>query len=94
MKRIFSVLAFAAAGALVASAGADAAQAGNSARFQQTAAVMSPMGLAASGGPRDVIDPPSSVDPGMALDPPQTGARMPVFHPPGIDPEGRLILPR
>jgi hypothetical protein len=43
---------------------------------------------------RDVIDPPSSIDPGMTIDPPQTGARMPIVHPPGTEPGGRLILPR
>ena len=42
---------------------------------------------------RDVIEPPSSIDPGMAIDPPQTGARMPVVHPPGTNPGGKLVLP-
>jgi hypothetical protein len=45
-------------------------------------------------GDRDVIDPPSSIDPGMTIDPPQTGARMPIIRSPGMVPGSRLILPR
>jgi len=62
--------------------------------FREIAAVMSPMGIATLDGQRDVIEPPSSIDPGMTLDPPQTGAKMPIVHPPGTTPGSRLILPR
>jgi hypothetical protein len=50
--------------------------------------------LSGPGDQRDVIDPPSSIDPGMTLDPPQTDARMPIIRPPGMGPGSRLILPR
>ena len=90
-----SVFALAVVGALVGSAGAYAAQADNSpSAFEQTAAVVGPIGLGAPDGQRDIIDPPSSIDPGMALDPPETGAKMPIIRPPGAMPGGRLILPR
>jgi hypothetical protein len=96
MKHSLSVLALALSGAVVASAGAYAAQADTSpSAFQTAAAIMGPsMVLTGPGDQRDVIDPPSSIDPGMALDPPQTGAKMPVLHPPGTTPGGRLVLPR
>jgi hypothetical protein len=102
MKHILSVLALAASGALVGSAGAYAAQADNSpgdywppsAYWQTAAAVMGPgVGLETQNGQRDVIEPPSSIDPGMALDPPQTGARMPIIRPPGPPAHG-MVLPR
>jgi len=48
--------------------------------------------LASPGDQRDVIEPPSSIDPGMTLDPPQTGAKMPVIRP-QVAPGGKLILP-
>lgn len=88
-----SVLTLALSGAVVVSAGAYAAQADTPSAYEQIAAVMGPMGIAAPDGQRDVIEPPSSVDPGMALDPPQTGAKMPVIHPPGTVPNGKLMLP-
>jgi hypothetical protein len=95
MKHIIATLALALSGAVVVSAGAYAAQTGQlRSPYEQIAATMGPMGIAAPDGQRDVIEPPSSVDPGMALDPPQTGAKMPVIHPPGTAPSNRLILPR
>jgi hypothetical protein len=95
MEHMMSVFALAVAGALVGSAGAHAAQADNPPNaFEQTAAVMGPIGIGTPDPQRDVIEPPSSIDPGMTLDPPQTGARMPIIHPPGTVPGGRLILPR
>jgi hypothetical protein len=92
-----SIYALALSGVLVASAGAYAAGADNSAKepWQTAAAIMGPsVALSGPGDQRDIIDPPSSIDPGMALDPPQTGARMPIIHPPEMTPGGRLILPR
>ena len=89
-----SPYALALAGALVASAGAYAAEADASHAFIHASAVMGPsLSLSPTDDPREVIPPPSSVDPDMALDPPQSGARMPVIHPPGT-PGGRLVLPR
>ena len=41
-----------------------------------------------------VIEPPSSIDPGMALDPPQTGAKMPIVHPPGAPAHGLVAADR
>lgn len=89
------ILALAMTGALVGSAGANAAWVDNPASaFIQTATLAGPSLMSAfADDQRDVIQPPSSIDPGMALDPPQTGARMPIIHPPGM-PGGRLILPR
>jgi hypothetical protein len=91
----FSIFALALSGAFVASAGAFAAEADNLPEaYTRTAAVMSPsIPLGTADEQREVIQPPSSVDPGMAFDPPQTGARMPIIHPPGTL-GGRLVLPR
>jgi hypothetical protein len=95
MKQMLSIFALALSGVFVASAGAYAAQAhGPVGGYWQTAAVMSPsLGLGSSDNQRDVIEPPSSIDPGMSLDPPQTGAKMPIIRPPGAPAHG-LILPR
>jgi hypothetical protein len=94
MKTI-SLLALVISGAVVASAGAYAAQADNPPEaLVHTASMVGPgIALGAADEQRDVIQPPSSIDPGMALDPPQTGAKMPVIHPPDR-PGGRLVLPR
>jgi hypothetical protein len=94
MKQI-SLFALALSGAIVASAGAYAAEADNpSGTLTQTAATMGgTMALGVPDDQREVIQPPASIDPGMALDPPQTGARMPTIHTPGT-PGGRLILPK
>jgi hypothetical protein len=90
-----SALALALSGAVVVSAGACATQIDTSrSAFKQVAAVMAPMGIAGPDGQRDVIQPPSSVDPGMSLDPPDTGAKMPVIRPPGAMPNNRMLLPR
>jgi hypothetical protein len=97
MEHKMSIFALALSGALVASASAYAAGADNSSisPWQSAAAIMGPsVAYSGSGQQRDVIDPPSSIDPGMTIDPPQTGARMPIIHPPGTEPGGRLILPR
>jgi hypothetical protein len=96
MKYMMSVFALALSGA-VASAGAFAAQADNSQlreTFQHAAAVTPPIGIAVPDTQHDVIEPPSSIDPGMSLDPPQTGAKMLVIRPPATPPGSRLILPR
>ena len=94
MKQM-SILALALSGALVASAGAYAAEVDESpAAVMQTAAIIGPsLALGTGEEQREIITPPSSIDPGMALDPPQTGAKMPIIHPPGT-PGGRLILPK
>jgi hypothetical protein len=95
MKQI-SIFALALSGAFVASAGAYAAEADNlpEAYTHAAAAVIGPsIALGTADEQREVIQPPSSIDPGMALDPPQTGAKMPIIHPPGT-PGGRLVLPR
>lgn len=95
MKHKLSALALAAAGAFAVSVGAHAAQLGTMQRGYLDAAVAGPgFGIGTVGGARDVIEPPSSIDPGMAIDPPQTGARMPVVRPPDAPPVGRLVLPR
>jgi hypothetical protein len=90
-----SIFALAAAGAFVASVGAIAAQVDRlPGAFQQVALVGPAPNLGAANGPRDVIEPPSSVDPGMAIDPPQTGAKMPVIRPQPGPPGGGVIVPR
>jgi hypothetical protein len=95
MKQIISIFALALSGAFAVSAGADAAEVGNPpAFFQQAAAVAGPLvAFVPIDDQREVIQPPSSIDPGMTLDPPQTGAKMPIFHPPDM-PVSRFILPR
>ena len=91
--KTMSLCALALTGALVASAGAHAAENDASHAFIHTAAVMGPsLALAPTDEQHEVIQPPASIDPGMALDPPQTRAKMPIIHPPGT-PGGRLVLP-
>jgi len=95
MERMISVFAVALSGAIVVSAGAYAAGEGSLASGFREAAFVSPsLGPGTVDTQRDVIEPPSSIDPGMALDPPQTGAKMPIIRPQGTIPGGRLILPR
>lgn len=95
MKHTIFVFALALSGAIVVSASGYAARFDTSrGTFQKVAAVLGPMGIAGPDGQRDVISPPSSVDPGMSLDPPDTGAKMPVIHPPGSVPSNRMLLPR
>jgi hypothetical protein len=93
MKPI-SIIALAISGAFVVSASAYAAQDGvPPSVLVQTAAMVGPnLALGNTDEQREVIQPPSSIDPGMALDPPQTGAKMPIIHPPGT-PGGKLVLP-
>lgn len=95
MERIIPVLALAAAGALVvASAGVQAAQVGSlPGNFHQAALISPAPNLGAPDAQREVIQPPSSVDPGMAIDPPETGAKMPILHP-QTAPGGSVIVPR
>lgn len=95
MARMISVVALAAAGAfVVTSASAYAAQVDRSPSAFLEAALIGPApNLGTANGPRDVIEPPSSVDPGMAIQPPQTGAKMPVLHPQPA-PGGGLMVPR
>ena len=94
MKTI-PLIALALSGAVLASAGAYAAQADNPPDVVlQTAAIVGPsIALGTVDEQREVIQPPASIDPGMALDPPQSGAKMPIIHPPGT-PGGRLVMPR
>jgi hypothetical protein len=96
MKQISSILALAASGVLVASAGAYAAQADTPRNGFLRAAIVGPsIGLGSVDAQRDVIEPPSSVDPGMAFDPPSVGAKTPIIRPPAEQtPGGRMILPR
>jgi hypothetical protein len=93
MKHILSVVALAASGALVASASASAAQVDTPSSYLEAALVGPAPGLGSLDSQHDVIQPPSSIDPGMTIDPPHTGAKMPVIHPPGAMPGNRLILP-
>ena len=89
-----SVFALAAAGALVASASAYAAQVDPLPSAFLEAALAGPApNLGTVNSPRDVIEPPASVDPGMAIEPPQTGAKMLVIHPQPT-PGGGMIVPR
>jgi hypothetical protein len=82
-------------GAFVASASALAAQVDNPpSDFQQVLLVEPSTGVGALSGQRDVIDPPSSIDPGMSIDPPQGGGRLLIIHPPGLISNGSPIVPR
>jgi hypothetical protein len=88
-----SYLALALSGALALPAGAYAAGAADSptARWQNVAAGLDPtISSPLVGGQREVIEPPMSIDPGMTIDPPQIGARMPILRPPGAIPGGAL----
>jgi hypothetical protein len=93
MKHILSIIALAASGAFVASANASAAQVDTPSSYVEAALVGPAPGIGSLDSQRDVIQPPSSIDPGMTIDPPQTGAKMPVIHPPGAAPGSRLMLP-
>jgi hypothetical protein len=93
MKHILSIVALAASGAFVASTSAHAAQIDTPSGYWEVALVGPAPGLGSLDSQRDVIQPPSSIDPGMTIDPPQTGAKMPVIYPPGTMPGNRLILP-
>ncbi|HTZ34659.1 MAG TPA: hypothetical protein VMB84_01470 [Stellaceae bacterium] len=90
-----SLFALAVAGAFVASAGAHAAEADKSPQpMLHLAALVGPViQIGTVADQREVIQPPSSIDPGMSLDPPDTGGKMPIIHPPGT-PGGKLVLPR
>jgi hypothetical protein len=90
-------MALAMSGALIASASAFAAPGGDltpPALRQLAAATMGPSGAVEQvADQRDVIEPPSSIDPGMSLDPPNMG-RMRIVPPPSAAPSGRPIMPR
>jgi hypothetical protein len=91
MKHLISVSAFALSGALAV--GAYAAQVeGSPSAFHETALVSPAPNLGTPDSKRDVIEPPSTVDPGMAIDPPETGAKMPIIHPQLVP--GGVIVPR
>jgi hypothetical protein len=92
--KIISVIALSLLGTIDASGGAYAAQADNLPdACVRTAAWTGVSALGSVDEPTDVIQPPSSIDPGMALAPPQTDAMMPIIGMPGTR-EGRPILPR
>jgi hypothetical protein len=74
--------------ALVASYGAATAQ--PSGLFHTTAALIAPAAGMDIGDQREVITPPSDIDPGMTKMPPHTGARMPIIAPP----DGRFGIER
>jgi hypothetical protein len=94
MTHKFPLLALAASGVVLASAVAYAAQSDLSPRILRAAAIMGPgSSLESIADQRDVIEPPSSIDPGMSVDPPQIG-RMRIIPPPAAAPSGRPILPR
>ena len=83
MKYTTILLALALSGAVAVSVSAQAAQTQRPPSAIREAALVGPApNIAALDNQRDVIEPPSSIDPGMAIDPPQTGAKMPVFRPP------------
>ena len=93
MERILALTALALAGIFIA-CGAHAAQANIASGVYEEAAMVPPaMAFGTLDDQHEVIAPPASVDPGMALDPPQTGAKMPVIRPPGTR-DNRMILPR
>jgi hypothetical protein len=52
--------------------------------FRTAAAVIAPAAGAEIADQREVISPPSDIDPHMAIKPPATGARMPVVAPPEL----------
>jgi len=94
MERTTILLTLVLSGAIATSAGVQAAQTERPLGAIREAALVGPTpNIGTLGSQSDVIEPPSSVDPGMAIDPPQTGAKMPVIHPPGI-PGGWFVLPR
>jgi hypothetical protein len=94
MERTLSITALALAGIFVACGAHAGSPSDITAGAFQEAAVVAPLvaiGPAYEQG--DIVTPPASIDPGMALDPPQTGARMPTIHPPGTR-DGKMVLPR
>jgi hypothetical protein len=93
MTHKFSLLALAASGVVLASAVGYAAQGDLSPHMLRAAAVMGPGSIGSVSDQRDVIEPPSSIDPGMSVEPPQVG-RMRIIPPPAAAPSGRPILPR
>ena len=60
--------------------------------YHQAAAVIAPLGTE-PGDQREVIAPPSDVDPQMTIRPPSSSARMPVIAPPEL-PGGRFGIER
>jgi hypothetical protein len=81
MDRTIATTAVAAL-ALVAAYGTASAQ--PSALYRTAAAVIAPQVATEAADQREVILPPSDIDPGMAKQPPTTGARMPIITPPAL----------
>jgi hypothetical protein len=52
--------------------------------FHTAAAVVAPAASIDIGDQREIIAPPSDIDPGMTKMPPHTGARMPIIAPPEV----------
>jgi hypothetical protein len=71
--------------ALVATCGLASAQ--PSTLFRNAAAIVAPVAGADIADQREIIAPPSDIDPGIAMQPPVTGARMPIIAPPAIPSE-------
>jgi hypothetical protein len=93
MKHTTILLALALSGAVAISVSVQAAQTQRPPAAVREAALVGPApNIGAMDTQRDVIEPPSSIDPGMSIDPPQTGAKMPILRPP-ITPGGGVILP-
>jgi hypothetical protein len=93
MKHTTILLALALSGAGTVSVSVQAAQAHRPPGAIREAALVGPApNIAAMDNQRDVIEPPSRIDPGMSIDPPQTGAKMPILRPPAV-PGGGVILP-
>jgi hypothetical protein len=70
--------------ALALAAACGTAHAQPSAMYRSAAAVIAPAAGAGISDQREVIAPPSDVDPDMAIKPPATGARMPIIAPPEL----------
>ncbi|HVH79674.1 MAG TPA: hypothetical protein VM782_09815 [Stellaceae bacterium] len=89
---MLSIVALAASGAFAVSASVYAAQPDvPSQMFRQVAVVGPSLGFGTADSRRDVIEPPSSIDPGMALDPPETGSRTPILRPQAPAPHGPVF---
>ena len=78
--------------ALALAAGCGTALAQPSALYRTAAAVIAPV-PSADISRREVIPPPSDIDPDMAINPPTSGARMPIIPPPEV-PGGRFGIER
>jgi hypothetical protein len=79
--------------ALALAAACGTTQAQSSGPVHRVAAVIASASTADLADQREVIAPPSDVDPDMAIVPPATGARMPIIPPPEA-PGGRFGIER